>query len=219
MKKSITVRAAYLFITTLLLGFECSGIAAAAETTHWVGRLVSIQGTVEIKPHEKDVWGKASPDDAVYPGDMVRVSKDSRASLVLRDNTLVRLDQLSTIRFPRIEENSSFLMKLIKGAAHFFSRTPKQLKIETPFINASIEGTEFSLQVTDKQTQLSVMEGHVKAENNAGSITLGKGQSAVVLSGQAPVLKLELKPLDTIHWALYYTPVLSPRHSKTVQEL
>ena len=219
MKRYTTGWSAYLFATAMFFGIVWPGIATAAETTSWVGRLVSIQGKVEIKPPEKDVWQKASPDDAVFPGDMVRVGRNSRASLILRDNTLVRLDQLSTIRFPRVEEKSSFLMKLIKGAAHFFSRTPKQLKIETPFVNASIEGTEFSLHVSEKQTVVSVMEGHVKADNSAGSLILSKGQSVTAMAGQAPILKLELKPEETIQWALYYTPVLSLRNSKAVQEL
>jgi tetratricopeptide (TPR) repeat protein len=219
MKRHTVGWATYLFASMMLLQVVWPGITTAADRAPWVGRLVSTQGMVEIKSHGKNVWDKASPEDAVFPGDMVRVAKDSRASLVLRDNTLVRLDQFSTIRFPRVEERSSFLMKLIRGAAHFFSRTPKQLKIETPFVNASIEGTEFSLQVRQEQTQISVMEGYVKADNTAGSLTLEKGQSAVAASGQPPVLRLDIKPQDTIHWALYYTPVLSPRHSKTVREL
>ena len=46
------------------------------------------------------------------------------------------------------------------------------------------------------------------AANEAGSLTLTSGQSAVAEAGKAPVLRIVARPRDAVQWALYYPPVL-----------
>jgi tetratricopeptide (TPR) repeat protein len=46
------------------------------------------------------------------------------------------------------------------------------------------------------------------AANEAGSLTLTSGQSAVAEAGKAPVLRVVARPRDAVQWALYYPPVL-----------
>ena len=64
-----------------------------------------------------------------------------------------------------------------------------------------------------RQTQafLSIFEGTVLAANEAGSLTLTSGQSAVAEAGKAPVLRIVARPRDAVQWALYYPPVLYMR--------
>ena len=59
-----------------------------------------------------------------------------------------------------------------------------------------------------KEGGLSGPLRNVLAQNDAGSLTLQSGQSAVAEAGKAPVLKVVARPRDAVRWALYYPPVM-----------
>jgi tetratricopeptide (TPR) repeat protein len=110
--------------------------------------------------------------------------------------------------FKAVQEERTSVVDLLKGAAHFFSRGPRSLEVQTPFATAGIRGTEFFVSVEADQTFLSIFEGMVVAANSAGSLALTSGQSAVAEAGKAPVLRIVVRPRDAVQWALYYPPVL-----------
>jgi len=147
-------------------------------------------------------------NDTCCIGDIIRVQQHSRAAVVLCNGATLRLDQNSTITFSSLEKKQTILLRLLKGAAHFFSRIPRSLKLATPFVNGGVEGTEFYVMVDHNQTFLSIFEGKVLAENEAGSLVLSSGQSAVAEKGKAPVLHVVVRPRDAVRWALYYPPVI-----------
>jgi tetratricopeptide (TPR) repeat protein len=151
---------------------------------------------------------------------MIRVKDRSRAAILLSNETVIRLDQLTTITFSGIEKKAISLIDLITGAVHFISRFPRTLKVVTPFVNGTVEGTEFLVQVIEDQTIISVFEGQVVAANDAGSLTLMTGQSAVAMEGQAPAMRVVVRPRDAVQWALYYPTILLHDFSgiKDVQE-
>jgi tetratricopeptide (TPR) repeat protein len=78
-------------------------------------------------------------------------------------------------------------------------------------VNAAVEGTEFFIKVERDHTSLSIFEGHVSAYNQAGSLALTSGQSAVARAGEAPVPRVIVRPRDAVQWALYYPPILDYR--------
>jgi hypothetical protein len=88
---------------------------------------------------------------------------------------------------------------------------PETLEVKTAFVNAGIEGTEFLVRVEDDKTSITMFEGKVLASNEAGSVTLTSGQSAVAEAGKAPVLKTVVRPWDAVQWTLYYPPVVYER--------
>ena len=100
------------------------------------------------------------------------------------------------------------MLKLLKGAYHFFSRIPHTLKLATPFVNGGVEGTEFFVRVDENKTFISIFDGKVLASNAAGSLALTSGQSAIADAGKAPVSHVVVRPRDAVHWALYYPPVI-----------
>ena len=110
-----------------------------------------------------------------------------------------------------MKEERTGVVDLLKGAAHFFSRGPRSLEVQTPSTIAGVRGTEFFVNVETDRTLLTVFEGTVVAENPAGSLTLTSGQSAVAEAGKAPVLRVVARPRDAVQWALYYPPVLYVR--------
>jgi tetratricopeptide (TPR) repeat protein len=142
----------------------------------------------------------------------VRLGPLSRAALVLRDGAVVRLDQNTTITFTPPVERAATWIELLTGSVNFWSRMPRTLRITTPFVNGTVEGTEFLVEVDSAETRLSVWEGRVLAENPQGSLTLTAGQSAAARAGQPPLLRpVVVRPADAVTWALYYPPVLDLR--------
>jgi len=101
------------------------------------------------------------------------------------------------------------LIKLIEGVIHIITRTPKPFDVKTPFINASVHGTEFLVGVTADSGQVVVYEGKVTASNDHGSVVLNDREAATAQSYQAPQKTINIQPTDAVHWALYYPTITS----------
>jgi len=206
------IQIAILILTifvTMFVGYLFPTIAAAEMDSFWVGKIVSVQGRVQVRRAGVAEWVSVRLNETYGFGDMIRVQEQSRAAVVLRSGAILRLDQKTTITFSASEQKEeSSLIDLLHGAAHFFSPTPRKLKVTTPFVNAAVGGTEFFVRVERNQTLLSVFEGRVAAINEAGSLVLASGQSAIAWTGQAPVSQVVVRPRDAVQWALYYPPIL-----------
>jgi len=177
----------------------------------WMAKIVSVQGRVEIKRHTQREWTPVSLNDTCCPQDTVRVLQNSRAALLLPNDTILRLKESTVITLEHPPEEQSFWVKLLQGAFHFFSRTPWALKFSTPFVNGVVEGTEFFVQVEKDRTFFSVFEGSLVTENRDGRLKIRSGQTAETLAGQAPK-RLDLpSSRDAVHWAVYYPPILDYR--------
>lgn len=177
----------------------------------WVSRVISVQGQVFVKRQGRNDWRPVGLDDPLYTGDQIRVGANSRAGIVLSNDAVMRLDQNTTVMFTEIERPSTFIFKLLKGAANFFSHRPRSLKIVTPFVNGVVEGTEFYVQVDAQQTHIDLFEGRILAQNAFGELPLNKGQRAVARAGQAPQGRILVHPRESVQWALYYPPVMTLR--------
>jgi ferric-dicitrate binding protein FerR (iron transport regulator) len=101
----------------------------------------------------------------------------SRAALRLANQSTLRLDQNTTLVLTPGEPMAGAL-DLRRGAINVMTRTPRPFKVRTPFVNGGVEGTEFSVRVDERATQIVVFEGRVRAENAAGEVELAGGQAA-----------------------------------------
>jgi len=146
---------------------------------------------------------------------MIHVRENSRAALELANETIIRLDQNTTIVLSDEAEEESWL-DLLKGAVHFITRVPNSLKIKTPYVNAAVEGTEFVIRVENGETIVSVIEGQVALENEQGQLLLTNGQSASAREGEAPVRRLDITPADAVQWSLYYPSVIDRQKNQTL---
>ena len=198
------------FLAGVLSAFVFPTPATAATCTRWVAKVVSVQGSVQGQRTGEERPLPAGLNDTFCPGDKIRVEEGGRAVLLLSNETLLRLDQNTTIRFYEPERERNFLLDLLEGAAYFISRTPKGFKCTTPYMNAGVEGTEFLLAVAGGQAFLSIFEGTVLAENAHGALRLAGGQSAVAGEGKPPVVRIVARPRDAVQWTLYYPPILPP---------
>jgi tetratricopeptide (TPR) repeat protein len=202
-----------MLCATVLTASLYSSVVFAQPCGQWIAKAVSVQGSVQALRAGERQWRPVRLSDTFCPGDMIRVLKLSRADIVLSNDTILRLDQNTAISFPEPEKEKPFLVNLLNGAAYFFSHIRRSLKVFTPFVNAIVEGTEFYTRVESDKAFISIFQGQVALNNEAGSITLAKGQSAVAEANRAPLLQLVVRPRDAVQWTLYYPPILYYRPS------
>ena len=67
--------------------------ATAADCTPQAARIVSVQGEIEVKRASTPDWHPVHRNDTFCPGDSIRVGEQSRAAIVMANETLLRLDQ------------------------------------------------------------------------------------------------------------------------------
>lgn len=194
----------------LMMMFLYPCVSFADTCKQWVAKVVSIQGNVQAKRAGETQWQKVKLNETYCPGDVIRVQEKSRAELALINQPVIRLDQNTTITIEGVKKERTSVIGMLKGAAHFFSRSPRNLEVHTAFVNAGVEGTEFFIRVEEDKTFLSIFEGKVLASNDAGSLTITSGQSAVAEKGKAPVMRVVVRPRDAVQWALYCPPVIYP---------
>jgi len=197
------------FIAAIVLAAPQFSYEAVAETcAKPVAVAVSVQGEVNARKGGEANWEPVRRKDAFCQGDTVRVMSQSRADLLLINETTLRLDQNTEIVFTAPEREKQFWLDVLFGGTYFMSRTPRTFKVNTPFVNAGIEGTEFYIGVEKDRALLTVFEGRIAAANDKGSVTVTSGQSVVAESGRAPVLRVVARPRDAVRWTLFY-PVVS----------
>lgn len=200
------------FLILALLVWLSAGISQAADRCDpWAARIIAAEGQVEVIKLGEARWVRVGLEDALCAGDRLRVKQHSRATLRLPNETVLRLDQGTAVTFHEIEPDRLVWLKMLEGVIHFISRVPKTLNIDTPFVNAGIEGTEFVLRVDKRKTDLWVFEGQVRFSNPAGTLYIRSGEAAVAERGKAPQRRLVVKPRDAVQWALYYPPLIDYR--------
>jgi Flp pilus assembly protein TadD len=196
--------------------------ATAAETpstcTLVVARIVSVEGSVEVRRSGQANWSAVTRlDTPMCQGDLLHAGARSRAAVVILPEKFVRLDQNSTISIDISGEETivEFFQdettpKDSCGAGYFITRFPRKFKVRTPLLNAAVEGTEFSVSMSCSATALAVFEGKVSAETllaNAQQFILNSGQTLTAGPGEPPAIKVLIRPVDAVQWALYYPPL------------
>jgi tetratricopeptide (TPR) repeat protein len=195
----------------LLPAALCPSISFAQRCERWAAKAVSVQGTIEFQGVGDSRWQAVKLNDTFCPGDKLRAQEKSRADVVLSNDSVLRLSENTSITLEDVKAEGTSTVELFKGAAHFFSRRPRSLDVRTPYGIAGARGTEFLITVEANKTLLTVYDGEILAANQAGSLTLTSGQSAVAEAGKAPVLRVVARPRDAVQWALYYPPVIHVR--------
>jgi Flp pilus assembly protein TadD len=185
-------------------------LQAAPNCSQGVAKVVSVQGAVDVQSYHTREWLHIHKDDTICPGDTLRTSKWSRATLTLSNQAVITVDQNTTMSFSAPEENvSSWFINLLEGSTFFRSRQPQRLNIQTPFINAVHEGTEFLVAVSSQKVEISVFDGVVSGENKAGKVKINKGYKGIAEANRPPLLQaLKVTPEDAVQWTLYYPPII-----------
>jgi tetratricopeptide (TPR) repeat protein len=191
----------------LIASFE----ALAQQCAVAAARVVSIQGSIELRHNGAQRWQAARSGAALCSGDSVRVGQRSRAALLLPNETTLRLDQGTTLTLSAPDQAQASLLDLILGTIHVISRTPRPFRVNTPYLNAGVEGTEFLVGSDEAGARLAVFEGRVSARAGEASLMLVGGEIAYAAK-DAPLRKERmLRPADAVQWALYYPTLFDHR--------
>ena len=176
-----------------------------------IGKVVSSQGKVSVQRANSDTWEKLSGKGEVCDGDTIRTGNRSRAAVSMVNDTVMRINQKSTAKMenfaPRKEAKS--ILRLLSGIIHFFSRKPRDYQVSTTTATIGIRGTEFVVSANESETDLTVFEGVVQAQNDTSPLTLGGGESVSIVAGKTLRSETRISPRDQVQWGLYYPPILS----------
>lgn len=176
-------------------------------------KVVSLQGQLFVDKQNHGQWQALGLEASICEGSRIHLDQNSRASLLLPDNIILRLDSGTVLTLNSISKTKPTILDMLKGFVHFISRTPRHMQITTPIANAGPEGTEFALQADEASSSVWVFEGIVNFFNDQGALHLKPGETALAESQKAPQTRLDIKPLDAVNWALYY-PALLPFNAK-----
>jgi len=197
-----------MLFSPLLPGQDGENIAA---------KILSVQGQVEV---EQSPWGPAEAGQILYAGNRIRTGPNSRAALLLADETQVKLSENSELELRAVRPASNLLVRLAQAGAQAdqsvlnmgrgrawlrSKKTPAAVSIGTPSVTAAIRGTEFDIQVADDgETTATVVEGVIDFFNDLGTVSLNPGEQGRCRIGEAPTKTVILNPEDAVQWTLFY---------------
>lgn len=210
-----------LALLIFLLG---PGTPLFAETA---GKIISVQGRAEVQKGAAAPWLPAAALQLLDNGDIIRTLAQSRAVILLADETQMKLNGNTTLELRSVRQNSSLitriaqtsaaqgdqsLLNLAGGQVWLRSRLkPANVRVNTPSVTAAIRGTEFDLKVAaDGESVLTTLEGLVDFRNDQGAVLVASGEQARARIGQAPTKTVLLRPRDAVQWVLYYPGAVSP---------
>jgi tetratricopeptide (TPR) repeat protein len=210
----------------LLLFCSITGAPAVAQQSPpscepSVARVVAIQGSVAVQRAGGGDWLQLKRLEAsLCNGDRLRTGSSSRAALFLEPETLVRVDQNTTITLSvtTAEVLVEFFADNVEhvspgarscGAGYFITRFPRKFRVSGPHLNAAVEGTEFQVTMQCDATELAVLEGDVRTETVAAGEerTLTAGERLVASPTAPAVFSTLVTPTDAVQWVLYYPPL------------
>src|SRR3990167_11161621 len=123
------------------------------------GRIVSLSGKVIVQSNGAE--NIAKPFQGLVEGDVVETGVNSRAAIVLRDESLVKLSSNSRVTIKSVLDitkqvsTSSDKTELKQDNGEMWIRTkdrPGEMEIDTKSGSAAIRGTEFVIRARDRKS-------------------------------------------------------------------
>lgn len=176
------------------------GLAPCAQP---LGRIVSVQGAADLS-RAAAAPAAVTADTPLCAGDRLVVRSRGRVAVLLNNQTVMRLDEGASLTLTEAGEPGALQVEGLRGRLHVISRTPRRFRVTTPFLNASVDGTEFHVAATDTSSAVQVFEGVVTASNDAGAVRVSSGEQAIALASDAtPIRQLLVRPVDAVVWTIH----------------
>ena len=141
---------AALFVLLIGVGFQPLGAAGQVRCEIAAGRIVSAEGEILIGGPAAGLVQPvaAGAEIGLCPGDTVFVGPRSRAAVRLEGTgQVIRLGQGTTLRVLPPRRPGRPLLDLSRGIIDLFSPAGRPLDVQTPYVTAGVEGTEFFVVV------------------------------------------------------------------------
>jgi len=150
----------FLFVCFMLL-LTSVWAADGSKLVALDARLDIISGQVKLTRVGSTKTDVVTKSVELFAGDLLETLRESKATLVYGDGTVMRLKERTLI------EVQPLSLKVFKGKTWYkFTKRGTEFKIETPTLVAGIRGTEFEVAVgSRKRTSISVTEGAVAVKS------------------------------------------------------
>lgn len=170
--------------------FAGAGQASADEADGAATWVVSgLSGTAFSRPGgaSGDSWHRLRAGTPIEPGSVVRTDAGGRLTLANGEDR-IELSGSSEIELPATPENGAFtrVIHWIGSAVFQVGKRPEpHFEVDTPYLVATVKGTEFTTSVSDAGASVEVDHGVVGVSTSDGkdSTDLAAGQSASVAAG------------------------------------
>lgn len=180
-----------------LAGF--TGVACSAPFARLDGVLVDTRPALpsefgRVRIIRDSAARDGAPRMSVEQGDGVVTAPDGVALMTLRDGYQVIFEPGTEATI----ENPSIFVRLGKLIVKALKEVKAKLTVNSQFVSAGVEGTEFVYEVTRDQTaRIAVLEGRVTVHARSGgwdSVTYTAGQTGTIRAGSPPS---RMQPLDS----------------------
>jgi FecR protein/LysM domain len=139
------------------------------------GVITFLEGQVEVKKSGEGQWGPARPNMILTENDLIRVRSQSRAELILDNQSVLRLSENTVLTLRKMEEEKAAKkentrMEMSMGrlwvrVSRLFNPASRY-DVKTPTAIAGVQGTTYQLWVGGNQsTTIQVFEGAVNVYN------------------------------------------------------
>ena len=162
-----------------------------------VGKIVSAQGRVDIFKEGSQSAIPAVGDDSISVGDSIRTKSGSRAQVIFRDKSVLKLAQSSKVlikdyQLDNKERRTSATIELSRGKARaIIAKTPSgtPFVIKTPNAEGTVKGSDVTAFYQAGNSGMFVAEGKLSVINIAhpkNIITVPKGNACVIPMDELP---------------------------------
>jgi tetratricopeptide (TPR) repeat protein len=200
-----------LIISFTFLFFVLDAFAVDVEKA--AGRIISMSGAVTVRSGNDSF--SAKPFQELKEGDVVTTGANSRAAILLRDESLLKLNSNSEITIKKVlpltkpvsTGDDKTLLKQNSGETWIRTKNrPGKLEVDTKSGSAAIRGTEFSIYADEDKTLLTLLDGSAELSNNLGSVLIAQNEQGEATPNSAPV-KRSLTVEETenaVQWIFYF---------------
>ena len=197
-------------------------------------RIIDTEGLVEFFQPASSRWHTARSGQELHPGDSVRTGTHSRVSLLLADESLIKLKEQSDFSLAEVAPSAGWallrkgktsppsiqsMFTMRRGGVWFLNKNRAvAIRLKTPMGVVGVRGTELSVQLDgedeDGALRVATLEGQAHVQNDQGELTVSRGEEAVARPGLAPTKKLLLHPEEAVQWTITIPPLFTPRDLK-----
>ena len=188
--------------------------AAAAQLGKPAGRIVSFSGTVNIT--KSGTTTTAKPFQELDAGDLIITGPNSRAAIILRDESLIKLNSNSQIMIKNVlsqikpvSTGADEKTEIQQGAGEMWIRTknrPGKLIVDTKAGSAAIRGTELIIRADTGKTLLTLVDGSAELSNSLGSVLVAQNEQGEAAPNSAPTKRaLTVEETENaVQWIFYF---------------
>lgn len=205
-------------VLTILLSFIVS-YDLCADQGQVAATIIASSGDVQIHRDGAAAWQDARATLTLYAGDSIRTGGLGSVSLLLADESIIKLHRLSELTLKQVAPQAGWmslrgglqtvgqkfksLYELARGELWLRNKNRDvDIEVRTANVTTSIRGTEFAVAIGEAQTTITILEGVVQASNALGSLEGRPGEEIAAPPGGALRKRVLVNPQNAVQWTL-----------------